>query len=433
MRQKPSEGVSRRAFLASAGAGLGSSFAILRGGPPPSEKVAVGLIGVGIMGLSRLQGFMKHADVEIAAICDVDSNHIDAAVAEVTKVGRKKPDTCTDFRLLLERKDIDAVAVVTPDHWHAIPTIQACQAGKDVFVEKPLCYSVEEGQAMVRAARENKTVTQMGNHIHNDLPNYRRVVELVRSGSLGRITRVNCWQSPSIKGFGNPPDGDPPPGLDYDFWLGPAPQRPYNPLRSHRTFRHFWDYSGGTFIDFWCHITDVAYWALELKAPRAITASGGRFFRQDATETPDVLEAVLEFPDLIFVYTFHPKPLAGFEDMGRIGCVFQGTEATLVTNYSKHKVIVDGKEVPDFPRPARSIPDSPGHLREFLDAIKSRDLETTCNVAYGNRLTSAGLLANIAYRTGEKVYWNDRLGTIAGSPNASRLLGRTYRKPWSLT
>jgi hypothetical protein len=131
------------------------------------------------------------------------------------------------------------------------------------------------------------------------------------------------------------------------------------------------------------------------------------------------------------VYTFHPNPLPGFEHMGHIGCVFQGSEATLITNYSRHEVLVDGQKVPDFPKPEQSIPDSPGHLREFLDAVKTR-AETTCNVEYGHRLTGAGLLANIAYRTGEKIYWNARLGTIAGNSDASRLLGRSYRKPWHI-
>ncbi len=423
--------VSRRGFLGAAGVGLGSSFSILRAAPGPNDRVVVGIIGVGGMGTSRLLGFMKEKDVEIAAVCDVDESHREKAAEEVLKIRGQRPDTCLDFRRLLDRKDIDAVAVVTPDHWHAIPMIQACQAGKDVFVEKPLSYSVEEGRAMVRAAASNQRVTQMGNHIHNDLPNYRRVVELVQSGNLGRITRVNCWKTSSTKGRGNPPDSDPPPGLDYDFWLGPAPSRPYNPLRCHGTFRHFWDYSGGTFIDFWCHIADVVFWALDLKAPRAVSASGGRFFVKDATETPDVMEAVLDFPELIFLYTFHPSPLSGFEHMGHIGCVFQGTEATLVTNYERHEVWVDGKRVPDFPKPEASIPDSRGHLREFLDAVKSRG-ETSCNVEYGHRLTRAGLLANIAYRTGEKIYWDERLETIAGSQNAAQTLGRTYRKPWQL-
>ena len=425
------EVLTRRVFLGAVGLGVGSSFTILRAGPNPSDRIVMGLIGAGGMGMARLKGFMKHSDVEIAAVCDVDQSHLERAAAEVAKVQGRQPEKYVDFRRLLDRTDIDAVAVVTPDHWHAIPTIQACQSGKDVFVEKPLSFSVEEGRAMAKAAAANKRVTQMGNHIHNDLPNYRRVVELVKSGKLGRITRVNCWKVSSLKDRGNPPDCKPPAGLDYDFWLGPAPKRPYNPLRCHWTFRYFWDYSGGIFIDFWCHIVDVAYWALDLKAPRSVSAVGERRFVNDATETPDVLEAVLEFPELTFVFTLHPNPLPGLEHMGPIGCVFQGTEATLVTTYGKHEVLVDGKKVPDFPRPEPTIPDSPGHLREFLDAVKSR-AETTCNFGYGHNLTSAGLLANIALRTGEKIYWNDRLGTLVGSPNAERLLGRSYRSPWHL-
>jgi predicted dehydrogenase len=272
----------------------------------------------------------------------------------------------------------------------------------------------------------------MGNHIHNDLPNYRRVVEQVRSGNLGRITRVHCWKTSNSRNLGNPPNAEPPASLDYDFWLGPAPERPYNPLRSHGTYRYFWDYSGGVFIDFWCHIVDVAYWALELTAPRSVSVTGGKFFLNDATETPDSVEALLEYPELALLFTMHPKPLPGFEHMGGIGCVFQGTEATLVTNYEKHEIYVDGKLAQDFPKPTLHIPDSPGHLREFIDAVKHRDTETTCNLAYGYRLTKAGLLANIAFRTGDRIYWNDETETITGNEGANRLLGRTFRKPWSL-
>ncbi len=218
---------------------------------------------------------------------------------------------------MLEDREIDAVIVVTPDHWHAIPTVRAFEAGKDVFVEKPLSYSVAEGRMMADASLKYKRVSQMGNHIHNDHPNYRRVVELVQSGALGRITRVHCWKtSPTQPG---PPTTNPatlPPTLDYDFWLGPAPKRPYQPLRSHISFRNFWDYSGGTFIDFWCHIVDVAVWSLDLKAPSSVDSLGGRFFLADETETPDTLEAVLEYPNLLLTFSFRPTPLAGIRAHG---------------------------------------------------------------------------------------------------------------------
>ena len=426
--------VTRRTFLGATGLGLGTGLARATAfeSKSPNDTIVLGMIGVGGKGVGRLREFMEHEDVRIGAVCDVDSSHLQRAVLEVKEKRGYQPEAFADFRYLLDQQDIDAVVVVTPDHWHAIPTVWACQAGKDVFVEKPLSFSVVEGRAMVNAAAANQRVTQMGNQIHNDLPNYRRVVELVRSGFLGRVTRVNCWKTSAIQGRGTPPNCASPPELDYDFWLGPAPKRPYNPLRSHGTYRHFWDYSGGTFIDFWCHIVDVVYWAMDLSAPRSVSAIGGRFFLADGTETPDTLEVVLEFPELVFVYTFHPNPLPGFEHMGSIGCIFEGTEATLVTNYQEHEVFIAGKKVEDLPRPEPSLADSPGHLREFLDGVKSRNTETTCNVAYGHKLTKPGLLANIAYRTGEKIYWDDKQERILGQSDANRLLHRVYRKPWTL-
>jgi predicted dehydrogenase len=285
---------------------------------------------------------------------------------------------------------------------------------------------------MADASLKYQRVSQMGNHIHNDHANYRRVVELVQSGKLGKITRAHCWKtSPTRSGTRNRP-AEQPPSLDYDFWLGPAPKRPYHPLRSHGSFRQFWDYSGGTFIDFWCHIVDVAVWALDLEAPKSVAAMGGRFFLNDETETPDTLEALLEYPNLLLMFSFRPTPLPGFEHMGHIGCVFEGTEGSLVTNYTDHEVWLGGKKVADFPRPAPSIPDSPGHTREFLNAIKARDLETTCNVRYGHRVTKPGLLSNIAYRTGRRIQWDDTKERIIDDKDASRYLSRRFRHDYKL-
>lgn len=434
---KPSRavsGVNRRIFIG----GLGVAAGIKAAGrsavatPGPSEQINLAMIGVGGHGFGRLKEFLKHKDVRIATICDLDQRHVDRAIQEVSQVRGAKPKGEKDFRRVLEDPEIDAVAIITPDHWHAIPTVQACEAGKDVFVEKPLSYSVAEGRAMVDAAVKFKRVTQMGNHIHNDLPNYRRVVERVRSGTLGKITRVQCWKTTPRFNWGFPSDEPVPTGVDYDMWLGPAPTRPFNKLRFHNSFRHFWDYSGGSALDFYCHIADVAFWALDLKAPKSVSAVGGRYLVQDATETPDCLEAVMEFPGLTFIYTFHPLVPTGLERFGGIGCVFQGTEATLVTNYDKHEVLVNGAPVPDFPTPARSIPDSPGHIREFLDAVKSRNLDTTCNIRYGHQLTKPALLANLAYRTGERIYWDDAKEDIVGDSTARSMLSRVFRKPWSL-
>lgn len=426
--------VSRRSFLGATAAGLGLTALNLRtlASQQPNEQITLAMIGVGGMGTGRLRQFLEHPDVRIAAICDVDSTHVDRAVAIVESARGYRPKGVEDYRHVLDDREVDAVAIVTPDHWHSIPTVRAFEAGKDVFVEKPLSYSVAEGRAMADASARHKRVSQMGNHIHNDLPNYRRVVELVQSGKLGRITRVHVWRTNRTEPWkvDNPPTL--PPGLNYDFWLGPAPKRPYEPLRSHVTYRDFWDYSGGTLIDFWCHIVDVAMWALDLKAPNSISAAGGRLFVNDTTETPDTVEAVLDYPNLVVMFSLRPTPLPGFEHMGSIGCLFEGTEASLVTNYERHEVRVKGQKVEDFPRPDPTIPDSPGHLREFLDAIKTRNLETTCNVRYGHRLTKLGLLTNIAYRTGRRIRWDDQRERILDDDDASELLRRRFRKPYRL-
>jgi predicted dehydrogenase len=418
--------VSRRTFFGA----LGAAALSAKG---PNEQLVVGCIGVGNQGLYRLSELVKADDVRIAAICDVDQRHLDRAIGIVERVRKYKPQPYRDFRKLLEDKTIDAVTVVTPDHWHAIPAVTAFEAGKDVFCEKPLSFSVAEGRAMADGSLRHKRVTQMGNHIHNDLSNYRRVVEIVQSGKLGKITRVHAWKTSPTRNVRTNEPAECPPELDYDFWLGPAPKHPYDPLRSHGNFRHFWDYSGGTFIDFWCHISDVAFWAMDFKAPKAISSVGGRFFRTDTTEASDTQEAILEFPNLLYIYSFRPTPLTGFEHMGHIGCVFEGTEASLVANYETNEIWVKGKKVPDFPRPPQTIPDSPGHMREFLDAVKSRNLETTCNFRYGHHVSKYGLLANISYRTGRRLVWDDEHERIVGDRAAGRYLTRRFRKPWKLS
>ncbi len=415
--------MNRRIFLATSASGLAGLAA-------PSDRINMGFIGLGGMGTGRLKGFLRHPDVNVIALCDLDAGHLAQAGAIVKDSRGQAPAAYTDFRKLLDSKEIDAVCIATPDHWHAMPTVQACQAGKDVFVEKPLSYSIGEGRAMVKAARRFNRVTQMGNHIHNDLPNYRRAVELIRSGLIGKVQHVNVWKTSEAKGLGAPPDSAPPPGFDYATWLGPAPKRAYNPNRSHFNYRYFWDYSGGMFIDFWCHITDVAYWALDLKAPKSVVATGRRELSDDNGETPNFLDLVYEYPGLNMTWSLCPLAPAGFEDKG-IGCVFQGSAGSLFVDYASHQLIVKGKPVLDFARPEATIANSPGHLREFLDAVKSRNL-TTCDVEYGHRLTKAGLLGNIAYRTGSRIVWDDEREQIVGDARANRMVRRRYQKPWKL-
>jgi predicted dehydrogenase len=421
----------RQVFRAAGAAGLAAASYRALGGVGPNGRIRCGFIGVGPMGRGRLREFLAQPDAEAVVVCDADETRAAAAAAEVLKRSGRSAGQVKDFRRVLDRQDIDAVVIATPDHWHALPSVLACQAGKDVFVEKPLSYSVAEGRAMVRAALAHKRITQMGNHIHNDLPNYRRVVEIVKSGRLGRVDRVYCWKQAAEKSIGNPSDGTPPPGLDYDLWLGPAPKRPYNPNRSHFNYRYFWDYSGGDFADFWCHISDVAYWALDLQAPASVMATGSRPIADDNGETPSVFEATLEYPGVLMSWSLHPRGFPGLETWNP-GCAFLGSEATLVTGYARHEIYVKGKPAPDFPRPDPSIPDSPGHIREFLDGVKSRQ-RTTCDVEYAHRLNKAGLLANVAHRAGRRIRWDDARETVVRDGEAARLLTRRYRKPWRLS
>ncbi len=416
--------------MAAAGVALSAAPKAARA-VPASDRIQVGFIGLGGQGTSRLNEFMRQSDVNAAAVCDLDSTHLDRASALVEKAQGHVPAKFHDFRKLLESKDLDAVMIATPDHWHALPVVQACQAGKDVFVEKPLSYSIGEGRAMVNAALRHKRITQMGNHIHNDRPTYRRVVEIVRSGALGDIHRVDCSLATGDRSLGKPDDSAPPPELDYEFWLGPAPRRPYNPLRSHFTYRYFWDYSGGYLVDFWCHYTDVAYWALDLKAPKSVSAAGGRWGVDDLAETPDILAVTCEFPNkLILTWTLHPQGRPGFASMGN-SVIFEGSKATLVVNYDRYEVYVKGKRDEAFQPPPPSIPDSPGHIREFLNAIKSRQ-RTTCDIEYGHRLTKSALMANIAFRTGERLYWDDERERFTGKTRANDYVMRRYRKPWKI-
>ena len=231
--------------------------------------------------------------------------------------------------------------IATPDHWHAIIAILACQAGKDVYCEKPLAHRIQEGRAMVTAAEKARRVTQMGNLIHAG-ENYHRVVEIVRSGVLGKISKTRVWMAADRRGLGRPADGPPPAGCDYDFWLGPAPDRPFNPNRFTFNWRYFWDYGGGILTDFCCHIVDLVHWAMDVEAPRTISAVGGRYALDDNAEVPDTLEVAYEYQKgdqkFLMVWSQTDANAHGLENQG-LGIMFQGTEATLVADYGHYRII----------------------------------------------------------------------------------------------
>ncbi len=394
----------------------------------PNDSITLGFIGVGGMGSGLLDIFKGFPDVRVAAVCDVEEGHR----LRAKEAAGGKPEAYQDFRKVLDRKDLDAVVIATPDHWHAIPTILACQAGKDVYCEKPLSYRIAEGRAMVDAAAKHKRITQMGNLIHAG-ENYHRVVEIVRSGVLGPIFKTRVWMASNRNapdGIGNPPDGPPPTSLDYDFWLGPAPKRAYNPNRSHFNFRFFWDYAGGILTDFCCHIVDLVHWAMEVEAPETIVATGGRYALKDNAETPDTLEILYHYAkgfDMVWSQVDASKH--GFEGRG-LGIMFQGTKATLVADYDSFEVFSESGEKLELPD--KTLPRSVGHHREWLDAIRTRN-ECSCRIDYGHRITSVGHLGNISLWTGEKLRWDAVNEKVTNHPAANQHLVRAeYRPPWSL-
>ena len=393
----------------------------------PGEKIVLGFIGVGGMGTGLIQTFKKFPEVEIAAVCDVYEPHLRRARSEAGGT----PAAYSDFRRVLDRKDVDAVVIATPDHWHGIPTILACQAGKDVYCEKPLAHRIQEGRAMVQAAEKYKRVTQMGNLIHAG-ENYHRVVEIVRSGVLGKISKVRVWMAADRSGLGNPHDSAPPAGCDYDFWLGPAPVRPFNSNRFTFNWRYFWDYGGGILTDFCCHIVDLVHWAMDVEAPRSISAAGGRYALADNAEVPDTLDITYEYQKgdqrFLMVWSQTDANAHGLENKG-LGIMFQGTDATLVADYDTYRIIAEKRKKID--EPPRSLPRSVGHHREWLSAIKSRT-QCSCHFGYGHRLASVGNLGNISLWTGEKLYWDPDAERIINHPEANQYLTKEYRRPWML-
>jgi predicted dehydrogenase len=403
----------------------------------------VGFIGVGGMGSGTLNGFLNHSDVDVPVICDVYAPHAERAREKVAGVRGEAPEACADFRRVLDRKDIDAVVVSTPDHWHALPSILACQAGKDVYCEKPLAYSIAESQAMLQAARTHRRVTQMGTQVHA-AENYRRVVEAVQTGALGKIHLVRVWIAYTRERdnkLDHPADSEPPPGLDWDMWLGPAPKRPFNRNRFLFNFRWFWDYAGGVLSDMGCHIMDLVHWAMSVQAPLTAMSAGHRYATDDNCETPDTQDVIYEYPGqdgkpaFNVVWSHLAANGHGFEGKG-LGVAFYGNNGTLVADYGGFEIHAEKGRMDGYTEPPHTIPPSKGHHREFLDAIKTRE-RCSCDWEYGHRLTSAVLLGNIALKAGKKVRWDaerEQCVDLRGQPDneANVFLSREYRAPWRL-
>ena len=346
-----SKKMQRRDFLrksslaALAGSGLRSAPAFAQSSSSstvsPNDKVTIGFIGTGRMGQSNLTTFMKHPEVEVAAVCDVYGANLNAAA----KIAGTKARTLKDFRQLLDMKEIQAVVVASPDHWHPLHTILACQAGKDVYVEKPVSVYLEEGRRMVEAARRYKRIVQVGTQQRSGL-HFQKAVDLIRNGAIGKVSLIRTWNYGNSypEGIGNPPDGDPPPDLDWDLWLGPAPKVPFNASRfgvhpeRFSSFRWFWHYAGGMMTDWGVHLLDIVQWAMNVEGPSEIAAQGGKLYLQDNRETPDTLQVTYQYPGFVCVYENRECNGARLDGHG-YGICFHGSLGTMFLDRAGFQII----------------------------------------------------------------------------------------------
>lgn len=440
MSEDETRRLSRREFLRTSsaaavavgigGIGMASDSAQAQKAPA-SERIRLGVIGLGGRGTGVMRGFMNYPDCEIGAVCDLHDGHLAAGL----EAAGGKANAYKDYRKLLEQKDLDAVLVTTPPHWHPLISIAACQAGKDVYCEKPISRYPAEAIAMAKAARDNKRVTQVGTQIHAG-ENFRRCVEIVRSGMLGKIhnVRVVCTMNEYPGGCGKIADSKPPAGLDWDGWCGPAPLVPFNEARF-TVHRYFRDYVGSWLNELGPHIVDLAFWAMDPGQPKSVMATGGRFVADDVSDIPDTVDVLWEFEGFTmtwmnmcgnsFNFDFGGPPDGG----RRLGVIFHGTKGTLLGDYGTHKIVSEGNKLDGVPVPEPSIPPSPGHDREFLDAIKSRE-QPLCNFDYHMPMAVALNLGHVALDSGRRVQWDAGKGEVVGDKEAAAFAKPDYRKPY---
>jgi len=422
--------VTRRNFLkAAAGSTLYSVSPARAVGA--NNRINVAFIGVGSMGLGHVGTCAQMEDINIVAVCDVDSSHQSRAKA----IAGSKAVGYTDFRRILDSKDVDAIVVATPEHWHPYITVRAFEAGKDVYTEKPLGHNIHEGSVVVKAASAHKRVCQVGLQQRSG-SHWQHAVERIRSGELGRITSIhawNAWRPDEMRGrFGHPPNSDPPPGVDYDLWLGPAPARPFNPARFHLYWCYFWDYSGGMVSGWGVHLFDIAQWAMG-EHIESVSAIGGKFVLDDARETPDTFEAMFRFPTHLLSYSLrHGNAWRPHGDLDH-GIEFFGENATIQINRRGFQLFKDDDRNSRNAYYSENAEgnDYANHLADFFNAVRTRN-QPSCPAEAGHQASTYGHLANVAYRTGTTVRWNHEADSISGDGPALELMSRQYREPWKL-
>lgn len=440
--------MDRREFIsktASVSAGLGMSAMVVPGSlaspASPNDALNVGLIGCRNMGFGILKHHLSNPGVRCAALCDIDETILNEKAAEIQKTFDQKPQLFRDFRKLLEKKDIDAVIIGTPDHWHCLITVLALQAGKHVYVEKPMANTIEECNIMVRAGKYfNKQVVQVGQQQRSG-PIFQKTIELIRNGSTGKLRKINIWANFEY-GAGSQivPDEPVPAGIDFDMWLGPAPVRTFNRSRFHGNWRHFWDYGGGLVSDWGVHLLDTGLWAggLQTPPPKALVYGANTFHEARSRETFDTMSVIYPYSDFMIYYDVTggvqrgPAPW----DMP-YGLAIIGDNATITVDRNKLKVHPEWDGQAKKPRtPEYSYTEGQeshgDHVKNFLASIRE-GAKPACPPETGRAAALHVHIANIAARTGEPVLlWDDAANRFTNSEAANKLIKPVYREPWTL-
>ncbi len=425
--------MGRRSFLMGAATAVAATSQA-----SPNEKLVIATMGLRGRGGHLLRGFAAMPEVEIAAICDVDTRLFDKAAASVVERGRKRPRPETDFRRLLEDKSIDALIVGTPDHWHAIPAILACQAGKHVYVEKPAGHNLREGQAMLEAARKHKRVVQVGIQSRSGR-HFAEACQYIRSGAIGKVVFAKGWETARQRPIPPQPDAKPPEGVDYDMWLGPAPRRSFNPNRFHGSWRWFFDYGTGDLGNDGVHRIDYARRGLEAgfaargqklpEWPAAVAASGGKFYFDDVQQWPDTLVVTWDYPGAILMYEMRiwsPNRFEGEEE----GAIVYGDNGCVVIGNGGWRSY-GPKGDPGPHGKGSNDEDDAAHKRNFLECIRGGKFPN-CDIAVGHVSSALTHIGNIAWRVNRKLRFDAAGQTFVGDAEANTMLARAYRSPWLL-
>ena len=398
----------------------------------PTDKIQVALVGGNSMGWSDLSSFLKNPEVECVALCDVDRNVLNRRTDDIVKMGRPKPKLYVDYRKMLENKDIDAVIIGTPDHWHCLILCNALEAGKHAYVEKPIGNSIAEINIMHKAVKKHGKIVQVGQWQRSQ-PHFVDAVKYIRSGKLGRIRVCKAWSFVDWKGsVPKVPDSPVPDGVDYNMWLGPAPKRPFNKNRFHFTWRWYWEYGNGLMTDWGVHLIDYILYGMDKSIPESVMAIGGKYaFPDDDMVTPDTMTAVYDFKDFTMIWE-HTIGI-GLGNWSRPhGMAYTGENGTLVLDRNGWEVIPEKQKIEAVPVQKNVGVGLDLHVRNYLDCLKNNNpKKLNAGIDIGRNVALVAQMGNIAYRSGEKVSWNNEKQQFTSS-TANKFIVPQYNNGYTL-